>query len=51
GKEAYYRQLEMPLDEAYAYTGRVMAENMVAKDTVEGVTAFVEKREPDWSDD
>lgn len=48
GKEAFYRQAEMTLDEAYRYTGQVMAENMVARDTAEGVAAFLEKREPDW---
>lgn len=48
GKEAYYRQLEMPLAEAYAYTSRVMTENMLARDAEEGIDAFLEKREPKW---
>lgn len=48
GKEAYYQQLEMPLDAAYAYTGRVMAENMLFSDTEEGISAFLEKRAPQW---
>ena len=49
GKEAFYAQGEMSLDAAYAYTGRVMAENMLLRDTAEGVTAFLEKRKPDWA--
>ncbi len=48
GKQAFYRQLEMPLDEAYAYTCNVMVENMLAHDAEEGIAAFVEKREPAW---
>ncbi|MGB0498942.1 MAG: enoyl-CoA hydratase [Rubricella sp.] len=48
GKEAFYEQLQMPLDAAYAYTGRVMAENMLFRDTEEGIQAFLEKRDPDW---
>jgi enoyl-CoA hydratase/carnithine racemase len=48
GKEAFYRQLEMPLAEAYAYTSRVMTENMLARDAEEGIDAFIEKREPKW---
>lgn len=49
GKSAFYRQLEMPLDQAYAYTGDVMVENMLNRDTEEGIEAFLEKRPPDWS--
>lgn len=49
GKEAFYAQAEMTLDAAYAYTGRVMAENMLHRDTDEGVSAFLDKREPDWT--
>jgi enoyl-CoA hydratase/carnithine racemase len=48
GKRAFYEQVEMPLDQAYAYTGRVIAENMLHPDTAEGIRAFLEKREPDW---
>jgi enoyl-CoA hydratase/carnithine racemase len=48
GKQAFYRQREMGLDEAYAYTARIMAENMLAKDAEEGIGAFIEKREPVW---
>jgi enoyl-CoA hydratase/carnithine racemase len=49
GKRAFYEQAEMPLDAAYAHTGRVMAENMLLRDTAEGVQAFLEKRKPDWA--
>jgi enoyl-CoA hydratase/carnithine racemase len=48
GKEAFYRQLEMPLAEAYAYTSRVMVENMLFLDTEEGISAFIDKRKPKW---
>lgn len=48
GKEAFYEQLQMPLDQAYAYTGKVMVENMMHRDTAEGISAFLEKRDPDW---
>ncbi|WP_204114203.1 enoyl-CoA hydratase [Shimia biformata] len=48
GKEAFYAQLEMGLDAAYAYTGEVMAQNMMFRDTAEGISAFLEKRPPDW---
>ncbi len=50
GKRAFYEQLEMTLDAAYAHTGNVIAENMLREDTAEGVQAFLEKREPDWPD-
>ena len=49
GKAAFYAQREMSLEAAYAYTGRVMAENMLFGDTAEGVAAFLEKRAPEWS--
>ncbi len=48
GKEAFYRQIEMPLAEAYAYTSDVMVENMLWRDTEEGISAFIEKRVPEW---
>ncbi|MEL0435619.1 enoyl-CoA hydratase [Phycobacter sp. K97] len=48
GKEAYYRQLEMPLEEAYAYTSGVIVENLMHRDTIEGLAAFIEKRPPNW---
>ena len=49
GKEAFYNQLEMQVEEAYSYTGMVMAENMGLKDTQEGILAFLEKRTPKWN--
>lgn len=51
GKEAFYRQLEMPLADAYAYTAAVMVENMLKDDAREGISAFLEKREPQWRDE
>ena len=48
GKEAFYKQLEMPLAQAYDYTAKVMAENMQANDAQEGISAFLDKRDPDW---
>lgn len=50
GKRAFYRQLEMGLEEAYEYTGAVMVKNMLADDAAEGIDAFLEKREPVWQD-
>jgi enoyl-CoA hydratase/carnithine racemase len=50
GKEAFYRQLEMPLAEAYEYASDVMVENMLARDAEEGIGAFIEKRQPKWED-
>jgi len=48
GKEAFYRQLEMPLSQAYEYASRVMTENMLIRDAEEGIGAFLEKRTPLW---
>ena len=48
GKEAFYRQLEMPLADAYDYASRVMTENMLEAEACEGIGAFVEKRDPKW---
>ncbi len=48
GKRAFYEQLEMPLSEAYAHTSEVIVENMLYRDTEEGIAAFLEKRDPDW---
>ena len=48
GKEAFYKQLEMSLEDAYSYTGDVMVENMLYRDTREGISAFIEKRDPTW---
>ncbi|MEL7150376.1 MAG: enoyl-CoA hydratase [Pseudomonadota bacterium] len=52
GKRAFYEQAEMPLEEAYAFAGRVMAENMMARDAEAGIGAFVGKAPmPDWTGD
>ncbi|WP_415402728.1 enoyl-CoA hydratase [Tateyamaria sp. SN3-11] len=48
GKEAFYAQLQMPVADAYAYTGEVMVKNMLRSDTEEGISAFIDKRTPDW---
>jgi enoyl-CoA hydratase/carnithine racemase len=50
GKEAFYRQREMPLAEAYRYASQVMAENMMARDAEEGICAVLDKRAPHWED-
>jgi enoyl-CoA hydratase/carnithine racemase len=48
GKEAFYRQLDMPLEEAYAYASTVMVENMLDAEAEEGIGAFIDKRAPRW---
>ena len=50
GKEAFYRQIEMPVHQAYSYTAEVMVENMLARDAEEGIGAFIDKRPPKWED-
>ena len=49
GKEAFYRQLEMSLADAYDYAASVMVENMMHAESKEGIGAFIEKRDPDWT--
>jgi enoyl-CoA hydratase/carnithine racemase len=49
GKRAFYDQLDLPLDQAYQLTGAVMVENMLNRDTAEGIAAFLDKRAPEWS--
>jgi enoyl-CoA hydratase/carnithine racemase len=49
GKEAFYRQLEMGVSDAYRYASEVMVENMMARDAAEGIAAFIEKRDPQWT--
>jgi enoyl-CoA hydratase/carnithine racemase len=51
GKEAFYRQVEMNLADAYRYAAEVMTENMLARDAEEGIGAFIEKRTPLWRDE
>ncbi len=48
GKRVFYRQLEMGLEEAYAYAGKEMAKNMMFHDAGEGIDAFIGKRAPVW---
>jgi enoyl-CoA hydratase/carnithine racemase len=48
GKQAFYRQLDMNLGDAYEYASELVVRNMLAEDAVEGISAFVEKRSPVW---
>ena len=48
GKKGFYKQLEMPLKKAYKYTSKIMTKNMMALDAKEGISAFLEKRNPNW---
>lgn len=48
GKRAFYDQAELPIEAAYDHAARVMVENMLWRDTDEGIRAFLEKRKPDW---
>ena len=50
GKQAFYRQLDLPLEEAYAYAAGVMVENLMQRDAEEGIAAFIAQRPPDWED-
>jgi enoyl-CoA hydratase/carnithine racemase len=50
GKEAFYRQIEMSIVDAYEHATEVMVKNMMARDAAEGISAFVEKRPPIWDD-
>ena len=50
GKRAFYEQLEMPLEDAYTFAGRVMAQNMMARDAAAGIGAFTRKESmPEWT--
>ena len=48
GKKAFYKQLEMPLRDAYKYTSKTMTLNMMSYDAKEGISAFLQKRQPKW---
>ena len=48
GKQAFYKQLEMPLRQAYTYTSKMMTLNMMSMDAKEGISAFLQKRKPKW---
>jgi enoyl-CoA hydratase/carnithine racemase len=50
GKQAFYKQIDMNIADAYAYASEVMVENMMARDAGEGISAFLEKRLPKWGD-
>jgi len=50
GKEAFYKQFEMNLSDAYEYTSKVMAENILKDDAKEGIQSFLKKQDPNWSD-
>ena len=50
GKQAFYRQIELPLSDAYDYAAGVMVANMMGADAQEGICAFIEKRHPTWKD-
>ena len=51
GKRAFYQQKEMDLAAAYNYASKIMVDNMMARDAEEGISAFIEKRAPDWFDE
>ena len=51
GKDAFYRQYEMSLTEAYEFTSKVMTDNSLSEDAMEGIASFLEKRNPVWRDD
>ena len=48
GKDAFYRQLDMSLEDAYGYASNVMVENMLDAEAEEGIGAFIDKRAPRW---
>ena len=48
GKEAFYKQAEMSINDAYSYTGAVMAENMMFEQTKKGISLFLDKKIPEW---
>ena len=48
GKQAFYKQLEMPLRKAYSYASKMMTLNMMSMDAKEGISAFLKKRKPNW---
>jgi len=51
GKQAFDRQADMPVAEAYAYMAQVMADNLLLADAHEGIGAFIQKRPPAWEQD
>ena len=51
GKKSFYRQSEMPLTDAYDFTSAEMVRNLTLNDGNEGISSFLEKRDPNWSND
>jgi enoyl-CoA hydratase/carnithine racemase len=49
GKKAFYNQTELKISDAYKYASEIMIKNMMNQDSEEGIEAFLEKREPNWS--
>ncbi|WP_368188050.1 enoyl-CoA hydratase [Aestuariibius sp. HNIBRBA575] len=49
GKSLFYEQAGLPTEQAYALAGQAMVENMLLRDTDEGINAFLDKRQPDWA--
>lgn len=49
GKRAFYEQVQLSIESAYTYSGDVMVANMLDRDTNEGISAFLDKRKPDWA--
>jgi enoyl-CoA hydratase/carnithine racemase len=50
GKEAFYRQIDMPIEQAFSYANEAMLEGLLCGDAAEGTSAFLEKRKPVWGD-
>ena len=50
GKNAFHQQIEMDVQQAYSECSRIMTENLALRDADEGITAFLEKRPPQWQD-
>ncbi len=50
GKQAFYKQKDMSLEDAYNFTSKIMTDNMLHKDSEEGINAFLEKRSPNWKE-
>ena len=50
GKEAFHKQAQLSLEDAYDFTSKVMTQNMMMEDAEEGINSFLEKRDPDWKD-
>ena len=50
GKQAFYKQIDMKLSDAYDYASKVMVDNMLKLDAKEGIDAFIDKRKPNWMD-